>query len=324
MSNSELTTETQETKALIELELSKLVCSLELKLSPQVKYALLSGGKRLRPTIVLLAAQSVGGDPKKAVPLALAFELAHNGSLVQDDIIDKDAFRREKLAVYKNWSANAAMLTGDLLIAYAVYLASNYEKNILKMFSESIIELCEGEYMDLMLTLDSTEKEYFEMIKSKSASLFQAAASCGALVAGASREEYECLSNFGKYFGIAYQLNDDLSDLKLDEAQGSEDLKKGHATLPLLHLYNNSNSFEKKAIDEALHVAAKKEGIETSTAVRGIVKKLEQTGSINYAEKKLDDYLRLTIASIAPLKDNSYKRALLQMSKILKRKQKAK
>jgi octaprenyl-diphosphate synthase len=319
MSNPELTTEMHETKALIELELSKFVCSLDLKLSPQVKYALLSGGKRLRPMIVLLAAQSVGGDRKKAVPLALAFELAHNSSLIQDDMIDKDAFRRGKLAFYKNWSANTAILTGDLLIAYTVYLASSYEKNILKVFSESIIELCEGEYMDLMLTLDSTEKEYFQMINSKSASLFQAAASCGALVGGASREDYECLSNFGKNFGIAYQLKDDLRDLKLGEGQVSEDLKKGRVTLPLMHLYGMSNSFEKKAIDEAIHTAAMKDGIESDAAVKGIIKKLEETDSIVYVEEKIDEYLQLTIASIAPLKDTSYKLALLQMSKILKR-----
>jgi octaprenyl-diphosphate synthase len=319
MSNPELTTEMHETKALIELELSKFVCSLDLKLSPQVKYALLSGGKRLRPMIVLLAAQSVGGDRKKAVPLALAFELAHNSSLIQDDMIDKDAFRRGKLAFCRNWSANIAILTGDLLIAYTVYLASSYEKNILKVFSESIIELCEGEYMDLMLTLDSTEKEYFQMINSKSASLFQAAASCGALVGGASREDYECLSNFGKNFGIAYQLKDDLRDLKLGEGQVSEDLKKGRVTLPLMHLYGMSNSFEKKAIDEAIHTAAMKDGIESDAAVKGIIKKLEETDSIVYVEEKIDEYLQLTIASIAPLKDTSYKLALLQMSKILKR-----
>jgi octaprenyl-diphosphate synthase len=319
MSSPELSTQMHETKALIELELSRFVCSLELKLSPQVKYALLSGGKRLRPMIVLLAAQSVGGDRKKAVPLALAFELAHNGSLIQDDIIDKDAFRRGNLALCKNWSADTAMLTGDLLIAYTVYLASNYEKNILKMFSESIIELCEGEYMDLMLTLDSTENDYFQMVKSKSGALFQAAASCGALVGGASREEYECLSNFGKNFGIAYQLKDDLCDLKPDEEQVSVDLKKRRVTLPIIHLYGMCNSFEKKAIDETLHTAATKNVIESDAAIKGIIKKLEETDSIVYVEKKLDEYVQLTIASIAPLKDSSYKLALLEMSKVLKR-----
>ena len=319
MSNAELATKMHETKALIELELSKFVSSLDLKLSPQVKYALLSEGKRLRPMMLLLAAQSVGGDRKKALSLALAFELAHNSSLIQDDIIDKDAFRREKLAVYKNWSVNTAILTGDLLIAYAVYLASNYKENILKVFSESIIKLCEGEYMDLMLTLNSTEKEYFQMINSKSASLFQAAANCGALVGGASREDYEHLSKFGKNFGIAYQLKDDLRDLLPSEGYSSVDIKKGRVSLPLIHLYNISNSFEKKAIDRAFNTAAIKKGVERDAAVKGIIKKLEETDSIVYAEEKLDYYIQLTIASIASLKDSPYKLALIQMSNVLKR-----
>jgi len=319
MLNQELTTEMHETKALIELELSKFVFSLELKLSPQAKYALLSGGKRLRPMIVLLAAQSVGGDRKKAMPLALAFELAHNGSLIHDDIIDKDAFRRGKLALYNNWSVNTAMLTGDLLIAYTVYIASSYGKKILKTFSQSIIELCEGEYMDQMLSLNSTEKEYFQIIESKSASLFQAAASCGALVGGASKQEYECLSNFGKNFGIAYQLKDDLLDLKPSEGQVSEDLKKGRVNIALIHLYGISNSFEKKAIDETLRIIAMKGQIKSDLAVKSIVKRLEETGSIVYVEKKLYEYFQLTVASLDPLKDNLYKLALLQMAKSLER-----
>jgi geranylgeranyl pyrophosphate synthase len=319
MSKPEITTEMYETKKLIELELSKFVCSLELKLGPQVKYSLLSGGKRLRPLIVLLAAQSVGGDRKKAVSLALAFELAHNSSLIQDDMIDKDAFRREKLVLCKKWSANTAILTGDLLIAYTVYLASSYQENILKVFSESIIELCEGEYMDLMLTLDSTEEEYFQMIQSKSASLFQAAARCGALVGGASREDYECLSNFGKNFGIAYQLKDDLHDVKPIEGQVSVDLKKGRVSLPLIHLYSISDAFEKKAIDEAFHTATLKDGIESDAAVKGIIKKLEMTDSIVYVEEKIEDYIQRAITSITPLKDSTYKLALIQMLKVLNR-----
>lgn len=308
----------REIKALIELELSRFVFYLELELSPQVKYALLSGGKRLRPMIVLLAAQCVGGDRKKALPLALAFELAHNSSLIQDDIIDKDAYRRGKKALCKNWSVNTAMLTGDLLIAYTVYLASAYEKNILKLFSQSIIELCEGEYMDLMLTLHSHEKEYFQMIKSKSASLFQAAASCGSLVGGASKQEYACLSNFGKNFGIAYQLEDDLIDLKNGE-EVSDDLKKGRVSLPLIHLYSMSNLLEKKVIDEELWIATKKDDIESEKAIKDIIRRLEETDSIKYVENKIDQYRQMANASLAPLKDNRYKLSLLQLLKLLER-----
>jgi len=319
MLNHELTTELCETKALIELELSKFVNSLENKLAPQVEYALLSGGKRLRPLMVLLSAQSVGGDRKRGVPLALAFELAHTSSLVHDDIIDKDVFRRGKLTLYNNWSANSAILTGDLLIAYAVYLASGYGRRIIKIFSQATIELCQGEHMDLTLKPDSKEKEYFQMIESKSASLFQAATSCGALVGEPSRKEFSCLSNFGKNFGIAYQLRDDLLDLEPSEGQVSKDLKKGRVTLPLIHLYSVSNSSEKEDIDENLLSANTKNKIKSDSAIKIILKKLEETGSIAYAEKKVDEYFQLAITNLAPLKDSPCKLSLLQLSKLLKK-----
>jgi octaprenyl-diphosphate synthase len=319
MLNEELTLETYETKALIEFELSKFVNSLEHKLAPQAEYALLSGGKRLRPLMVLLSAQSVGGDREKAVPLALAFELVHTSSLVHDDIIDGDVFRRGKLALYNNWSASSAILTGDLLIAYAVYLASGYGSRIIKMISQATAELCEGEHIDLMLPPSSTEEEYFHMIESKSASLFQAAASCGALVGKASPKEFDCLSNFGKNFGIAYQLRDDLLDLEPSREQVSKDLKKGRVTLPLIHLYGLSNSSERKAIEEALRAVTKISDAKSDLAVKSLLKRLEETGSITYVEKKIDEYFQLTMTSLAPLKDSSYKLSLIQMSKLLKR-----
>jgi octaprenyl-diphosphate synthase len=319
MSNEELTNEMSKTKAFIELELSKFVKSLKHKLAPQAEYALLSGGKRLRPMLVLLAAQSVGGDRKKAGQLALAFELTHASSLVHDDIIDKDVFRRGKLALYSNWSANSAILTGDLLIAYAIYQASTYGSRIIKMISQATIELCLGEHIDLMLTPGSTEKEYFQMIMSKSASLFQAAASCGALVGKASPKEFDCLTNFGKNFGIAYQLRDDLRDLEPSEGQASKDLKKGRVTLPLIHLYGLSNSSEKEAIAEALRTATKKNNIKSDLAVKTILKRLEETGSILYVEKQIDEYSQLAITNLSSLKDSPYKQSLLQMSKLLKR-----
>jgi octaprenyl-diphosphate synthase len=319
MLNNELTAELCETKALIELELSKFVNGFENKLAPQVEYALLSGGKRLRPLMVILSAQSVGGDRNKGVPLALAFELAHTSSLIHDDIIDKDIFRRGKLALYNKWSANSAILTGDLLIACAVYLASGYESRIIEIFSQATIELCQGEQMDLTLKPDSTEKEYFQMIKSKSASLFQAATSCGALVGEASPKVFDCLSNFGKNFGIAYQLRDDLLDLEPSEGKVSKDLKKGRVTLPLIHLYSLSDSSEKKDIDENLLSATKKNKIQSDSAIKIILKKLEETGSIIYAEKKLDEYFQSAISNLAPLKDSPYKLSLLQMTKLLKK-----
>ena len=319
MSNEEITAEINYAKTLIDRELSKLVKSLEPNLAPQIEYALLSGGKRIRPLIVLFAAQSVGGNRKKTVPLALSFELAHTSSLVHDDIIDTDNIRRGKMALHNKWSTKSAVLTGDLLIAYAVYLASSYGGTILKMISQSAIDLCQGEQMDLVLSTSSTESEYFQMIESKSASLFQAAASCGAIVGGGSTKETRCLANFGKNFGITYQLRDDLLDLKSGKSQTSQDLRKGRTTLPLIHLYRTSNSLEKKAIDENLHVATMKTKIESDSAVKNTLEQLEDSGSIIYLKNKIDEHCRLTTASLAPLKDSIYKNCLLQMTKLLER-----
>jgi geranylgeranyl pyrophosphate synthase len=170
-----------------------------------------------------------------------------------------------------------------------------------------------------MLTQSSTEKEYFQMIESKSASLFQAAASCGALVGGASPKELDCLSNFGKNFGIAYQLRDDLLDLEPCEGQVSKDLKKGRVTLPLIHLYSLSNSSEREDVDEALRMATKRNKIKSDSAIKTILKKLEETGSIIYAEKKLDEYFQLAMTNLVPLRDSPHKLSLLQMSRLLRR-----
>jgi len=319
MSSEEFTVEIQETKALIELELSKFVRSLDHTLSSQVEYALLSQGKRLRPLVLLLAAQSVGGDRTKAVPLALALELTHASSLVHDDIIDKDVFRRGKLALHSHWSTNVAILTSDLIIAFAVYLASAYGETIIRIISRSAIELCQGEHLDLTLELGSQEKEYFQMVELKSAALFKAAARCGALVGGASSEESEALSSFGKNFGIAYQLRDDLLDVDPGEGQVSNDLKNGRIALPIIHLYGMSNSTEKAAISEALRVARKKTKIMSDLAIQTILRRLEETGSIAYVEKKLDEYSNLALESLAPIKNSPYKLSLVQIMKSLKR-----
>ena len=319
MSNEKLTNVIREEKALIESELSKFVKSIGPGLAPQVEYALLSGGKRLRPLTVLFSSQSVGGERRKAVPLALSFEFAHASSLIHDDIIDTDAFRRGKPAFHRNWSVNSGIVTGDLLIGYSVYLASSYSERILKIIAQSAIKTCQGEQMDMKLTLGSTEEEYFQMIESKSASLFQAAAGCGALVGGASTKEFECLSDFGKYFGITYQLRDDLIDLEPGGGQAWEDIKKGRISLPLIHLYKTSNRAGKAFVDRALRVDKPEDSCEIESVAKSVFEKLKESGSIRYAENKLEEYYKLTASSLADLRDGPYKLVLLRMAKQLKR-----
>lgn len=189
-----------------------------LALFEQIRYAALSPGKRLRPILVLLSSEVVRGTQgEEEMSLAVAFELIHAATLVHDDVMDEGKTRRGLTSVYGKWGRNVAVLTGDALIALAIKLSSEYGNRILKIASESALELCDGQFMDVSRTLNSEEPEdYFVRIRKKSAALFRAAAECGALSVGGTTEEVARLSSFGENLGMAYQLMDDYVDSLID------------------------------------------------------------------------------------------------------------
>jgi geranylgeranyl pyrophosphate synthase len=205
----------ENTKQLVESELSNLVSRIaDLRIHEKMKYALLSRRKRLRPVMVILSAQSVGGNREDVMSLALAIELLHTATLVHDDILDQDKFRRDVPAVHEKWSINDAILVGDAMISLAINLTADYGREIMKIASETGLALCDGEYMDVSTTsTEISENEYLEKIRKKSASLFKTATQCGTIAGGGSDLEVKCLADFGEHFGMAYQLSDDLSDI---------------------------------------------------------------------------------------------------------------
>jgi len=308
------------TKNEIESELKRLVSSLsELSLHPQIEYAVLSQGKRLRPLLVILSAESVGGNRDKVTPLALAFELMHTATLIHDDIIDDDDTRRDRPALHRKWSVNDAILTGDSLIAFSVDLASGCGQTILKTVALSALELCEGEHADIAFSLDKTSEEaYFKKIKEKSASLFKAATYCGALAGGGTPSEVESLSNFGENFGIAYQLRDDVLDLRQKGTLMPRDLKSGRITLPLIHAYAASNWLERKQMKSQIKTLTNSAPTRSGKVARDLVQTIDQTGALDYSEKKIDDHLHLAVTSVSSLRDTEYKGYLIEMTKALK------
>lgn len=308
-----------ETKNQINFELSKLVQELSyLSLQPQLAYAILSEGKRLRPLLVVLSAESVGGNRNKIMRLALAFELMHTATLVHDDIIDQDEMRRGRLSVHKKWSVNDAILTGDALIALAVNFASEYGKTVLKTVAQSALELCDGAHKDVTLSLKTlTEKSYFKKIKEKSASLFKASAFCGALAGGGTSLEVNSLSMFGENLGIAYQLRDDIVDLSQEGKVVLKDLKSGVVNLPLIHAYATSNAGERKEIEAKLRAITNQNLNESYKNVEDIIKLVLQKGSFHYCEQKIGEYLHRAIDSLAVLKNMKYKTYLVEMVKFL-------
>lgn len=154
----------ENTKQLVESELSNLISRIAgIRLHEKMEYALLSHGKRLRPLMVILSAQSVGGNQDDVMSLALAIELLHTATLVHDDILDQDKFRRNVPTVHEKWSVNDAILVGDAMISLSINLAADYGREILKIGSETGLALCDGEYMDVSITsIKISENEYLE------------------------------------------------------------------------------------------------------------------------------------------------------------------
>src|SRR3989337_41980 len=308
------------TKEQVDSELAKFVSNLsQLSLYPQIKYAVLSNGKRLRPLLVILAAESTGGTRSKVMPLAMAFELMHTATLVHDDVIDQDGMRRGRLAMDKKWSVNDAILTGDALIALAVSLASGFGETVLKNVAQSALELCDGEYSDIVETLETTtEDSYFRKIRGKSASFCRAAAYCGALVGGSTLAEAFSLSTFGENFGMAYQLRDDVLDFTLKGDLNVKDLKSGRITMPLIHLYTTSTVQEKREIETKLQTIMNENSLKSNENANDILQAIHHKGAFDYCEKKIDEYLSQAVPSISTLKDTEYRTHLIEMAKTLK------
>jgi len=307
-------------KSQIESELAKVVLRLSgTSLHSQIKYAVLSEGKRLRPLLVILSAESVGGNRKKVMPLALAFEFMHTATLVHDDIIDQDDMRRGQPAMHKKWSVNQAILTGDSLIALAVDLSSPYGETIMKTVANSALELCDGENMDISFSPQMmTEESYFKRIKKKSASLFLSATYSGALAGGGMLSEVNSLSAFGENFGMAYQLKDDLLDLTHKGTKALKDLRRGRLTLPLIHSYNTCSQDERKQIDGSLQTLLNTDSTTDIEATKQILRIIKKTDSQEYCERRVDEFLHQAVVSISKIKESEYRTYLGEMVKALK------
>lgn len=189
-----------------------------------IDYTLRLGGKRIRPVLTLMACDMFGGDIKEALPQAIAIELFHNFTLVHDDIMDNAPIRRGKQSVYKKWSTNIAILSGDTLFALAYQYAQKADKeilvDILTVFNKTAVEVCEGQQYDLNFETrnDVSVEEYIHMIKLKTAVLFGASLKIGAIIGGANSVEADKLYNFALNIGLGFQLKDDLLDTYGDES----------------------------------------------------------------------------------------------------------
>lgn len=213
-----------EIKSLIKTYFEELDWHQEpINLYAPVDYALQSGGKRIRPTLVLMAVELFGGDIQKALRPAAAMEVFHNFTLLHDDVMDNADVRRGRPTVHAKWDANTAILSGDAMIIKAYQFFDDVEpakyKTVVKLFSQMALEICEGQQYDSDFEHSEAVglNDYFEMIRLKTAVLLATSLKIGAVLADAPEAEADAIYDFGIAIGLAFQLRDDYLDCYGDE-----------------------------------------------------------------------------------------------------------
>ena len=223
-----------------------------------ISYVLSMGGKRLRPTLLLLSYSLFKDDIDTALPLAIGLETYHNHTLLHDDLMDNADVRRGKSTVHKKWDANTAVLSGDamLIIAFRHFIEARCEgkEQILELFANTALEICEGQQYDVNFErrTDVTESEYMEMIRLKTSVLLACAAKAGALAAGASPEDADTLYRFAEKMGLAFQVQDDWLDVygdpKVFGKKIGGDILCGKKTYLLINALNRADAAEKQRL----------------------------------------------------------------------------
>lgn len=228
-----------------------------------IRYVLSMGGKRLRPTLTLMAYALYKEDTERALPTAIGLETYHNHTLLHDDLMDKADMRRGKPTVHKKWDENTAILSGDtmLIMAFQHILRTDCHRlpEVLNLAARTMQEICEGQQYDMNFESrsDVREEEYIEMIRLKTSVLLACALKAGALIADAPEEDCEQLYQFGEKIGLAFQLQDDYLDCYGDPAvfgkQIGGDICCAKKTFMLINAFNRANDAQKAELNRLLN-----------------------------------------------------------------------
>ena len=298
---------------LVEDEFEQLVSSNIQVVNYLGNYLRESGGKRVRPALVILANYAVGGDGRSAsiIRLATVMEMLHTATLVHDDIIDNADTRRNRSSVNARYGNQAAVLMGDWLYMSA-FEASLSERSlaILDILTQLTRKMTEGELIQLTAIgrLDLTEDEYFDILRRKTAYLFSSCCEVGALLEGADEKAQRALREFGLDLGIIFQLSDDLLDLMADDASlgksAGADLLEGKITLPLIYLAEKERSIvpmlERIMIDGEY-------GILTREVIQ---QKLIDHGILNDIRSLIDRFAADARKNLVVLPESEYRKCL--------------
>jgi geranylgeranyl pyrophosphate synthase len=257
-----------------------------------VKYTFRTGGKRLRPTLVLLACESVGGNSAHGLDAAVAMEFLHAGSLIFDDLIDKHRLRRNLPTTQHAFADDKAISAGLFLASRGVQILSDYkDSRITKMVGWGLVDLSKGEILDVITELAIDVDHYLTIAELKTGSLFSAAAGIGGVLGGATPEEVDCLYNYGRAVGIAFQIKDDILDTSGDPE------RQDKVNIVLMHYLDEATKRER--VSEILQ---KREDSMEMAELRG--------KAIEFALQKSRDQVQKAKEQLKGLRDQSKSRVL--------------
>ncbi|WP_321347538.1 polyprenyl synthetase family protein [uncultured Draconibacterium sp.] len=291
----------------VEKRSKQLLKNKPVELYDPINYSLDMGGKRLRPVLVLLAFNMFSNEIEKALPAAIGIEVFHNFTLLHDDIMDKADVRRSRPTVHKQFSENAAILSGDAMAfqSYRYFLEERSEAlpEVLEVFSKTALEVCEGQQydMDFEQRMDVTEEEYLEMIRLKTAVLLAGSLKVGALLANTPELVANQLYDFGINLGLAFQLQDDLLDTFGDQAvfgkQIGGDILANKKTFLLINALENASENEKATLISWIE----RTDFDPKEKITAVTNLYQSIGIKNIAEEKVNDFFNKAICILDDL-----------------------
>jgi octaprenyl-diphosphate synthase len=302
-----------ESKAVDRLILDRLSSDVAL-INQLGTYIINSGGKRLRPMIVLLSSLASGYQGDKHILLAAVIEFIHTATLLHDDVVDDSDLRRGKATANDIWGNEASVLVGDFLYSRSFEMMVEAKNmRVMDILSHTTNNIAEGEVMQLLNVHepDISEEQYDRVIRAKTAILFEAAARIGAVISEQDEEIEQALATYGQHLGVAFQLVDDLLDYSSSsETLGKnvgDDLAEGKPTLPLIHAMQHADVAEHNLLSEAIRTG----GIEKINEVLAII---ESTGSLAYTSQRATAEAEKAKSALSSLPESVYKDAMLTLA----------
>jgi octaprenyl-diphosphate synthase len=278
------------------------------------EYIIGSGGKRMRPALVLLAAGALDYQGERHREMAAVVEFIHTATLLHDDVVDESSLRRGRDTANAMFGNAASVLVGDFLYSRAFQMMVAVDNmRVMQVLSDATNVIAEGEVLQLMNCHDADvdEARYMQVIHYKTAKLFEAAAQLGAILGQASPEVEKALAAYGMHLGTAFQLIDDVLDYSGQEADTGkhlgDDLAEGKPTLPLIYVIQHGNPDQAACVRKAIEEGGRDDFPLVLDAIR-------QSGALDHARARAVQEAELARAAIQCLGDSNYKKALLQLT----------